>query len=129
MVRALRLAGHDVLAVTEVSAGSEDQVVIDFSVHESRILLTEDKDFDNWFMPADGPQRAFSSSDSQKRHERRFVGLGRKAISWLAGLSSCSPVEYASAQSQKVKARSTPIKFVIFPRPTEGEGGQIKGDN
>lgn len=45
MVRALRLAGHDVLAVTEVSPGSEDQVVIDLSVHESRIPLTEDKDF------------------------------------------------------------------------------------
>ena len=45
VVRALRAAGHDVLAVTEVSPSAEDQVVIDLSVHESRVLLTEDKDF------------------------------------------------------------------------------------
>ena len=45
VVRALRAAGHDVLAVSEVSPGDEDLAVIDFAVREGRILLTEDKDF------------------------------------------------------------------------------------
>lgn len=45
VVRALRAAGHDVVAITEVSPRAEDNVVIDLAVREGRILLTEDKDF------------------------------------------------------------------------------------
>jgi len=45
VVRALRAAGHDVTAISEFSAGVADDVVIEISVRESRILLTEDKDF------------------------------------------------------------------------------------
>jgi predicted nuclease of predicted toxin-antitoxin system len=45
VVRALRAAGHDVLAVAEISPRAEDPAVIDFAVREGRILLTEDKDF------------------------------------------------------------------------------------
>lgn len=45
VVRALRAAGHDVLAVAEVSPRADDSAVIDFAVREGRILLTEDKDF------------------------------------------------------------------------------------
>jgi predicted nuclease of predicted toxin-antitoxin system len=45
VVRALRNAGHDVLAVAEVSPRSDDQDVMAFAFRESRILLTEDKDF------------------------------------------------------------------------------------
>ena len=45
VVRALRAAGHDVLAVAEAAPGTEDVVVVDLAVREGRILLTEDKDF------------------------------------------------------------------------------------
>lgn len=45
VVRALRKAGHDVLAVTEKSPGGEDTEVLQFAVEEQRILITEDKDF------------------------------------------------------------------------------------
>jgi predicted nuclease of predicted toxin-antitoxin system len=45
VVRTLRAAGHDVLAVAEVSPRSDDQDVMAFASRESRILLTEDKDF------------------------------------------------------------------------------------
>ena len=41
----LRLAGHDVVAITEQMAGADDQTVIDFACSERRLLLTEDKDF------------------------------------------------------------------------------------
>ncbi len=45
VVRALRDAGHDVVAVAELSPRAEDERVIDLTVREGRILLTEDKDF------------------------------------------------------------------------------------
>ena len=45
VVRALRAAGYDVMAVVEVAPGAEDIAVLDFAVNTERILLTEDKDF------------------------------------------------------------------------------------
>lgn len=37
--------GHDVLAVAELAAGSDDAVIMEIALRETRILLTEDKDF------------------------------------------------------------------------------------
>ena len=45
VVRALRGAGFDVLAIAEVSPRALDENVIDLAVREGRVLLTEDKDF------------------------------------------------------------------------------------
>jgi len=45
VVRSLRTAGHDVLAVCELSPGIEDLEVMEQALREKRILLTEDKDF------------------------------------------------------------------------------------
>jgi predicted nuclease of predicted toxin-antitoxin system len=45
MVSALREAGHDVLAVSEITPRAEDFEVIQLAVKEKIILLTEDKDF------------------------------------------------------------------------------------
>ncbi len=45
VVRALRGAGHDVLAVADVSPRADDQQVLELARQEQRILLTEDKDF------------------------------------------------------------------------------------
>lgn len=45
VVRALRAAGYDVLAVSEFMARSNDRELIELAVREQRILLTEDKDF------------------------------------------------------------------------------------
>ena len=45
VVTALRAAGHDVIAIVESNPGAEDDVVLRRSVSESRVLLTEDKDF------------------------------------------------------------------------------------
>lgn len=45
MVRALRDVGHDVIAITEQMPGATDPAVIEFAINESRVLLTEDKDF------------------------------------------------------------------------------------
>jgi predicted nuclease of predicted toxin-antitoxin system len=45
VVRALRSSGHDVAAVSDIASRAEDSEVINLAMRESRILLTEDKDF------------------------------------------------------------------------------------
>ena len=45
VVRALRSADHDVVAIAEVSPREEDDAVMERAVRGGRILLTEDKDF------------------------------------------------------------------------------------
>ncbi len=45
VVRALRSAGHDVLAVAEISPRISDKEVLRLASNEERILLTEDTDF------------------------------------------------------------------------------------
>lgn len=45
VVRGLRAAGHDVRTVADISPRAADSEVIRIAFDESRILLTEDKDF------------------------------------------------------------------------------------
>jgi len=45
VVRLLRQAGYDVVAVAELAPRAKDQVVLELAVREGRLLLTEDKDF------------------------------------------------------------------------------------
>jgi uncharacterized protein (DUF433 family) len=45
VIRALRIAGHDVIAVAEVSKGIPDEQVIERALNERRVLVTEDADF------------------------------------------------------------------------------------
>jgi predicted nuclease of predicted toxin-antitoxin system len=45
VIRALRAAGHDVLAIAESAPGASDEVVIARALGEGRVLLTEDRDF------------------------------------------------------------------------------------
>ena len=45
LVLALRSAGHDVRYAAETDRGSSDSMLLEMSVSDDRILLTEDKDF------------------------------------------------------------------------------------
>jgi predicted nuclease of predicted toxin-antitoxin system len=45
VIRALRTAGHDVIAIAEISKGIPDERVIERAFDERRVLLTEDADF------------------------------------------------------------------------------------
>jgi predicted nuclease of predicted toxin-antitoxin system len=45
IVRRLQEAGYEVLAVSQVASGADDERVIELAVGDDRILLTEDKDF------------------------------------------------------------------------------------
>ena len=45
VIRALREAGHDVVAISEVAAGAPDDGVLERALNEKRVLITEDRDF------------------------------------------------------------------------------------
>jgi predicted nuclease of predicted toxin-antitoxin system len=45
VVEALRLAGHEVTAVAEVSPRIDDSEVLDLAIRTGTVLITEDKDF------------------------------------------------------------------------------------
>jgi len=45
LIRALREAGHDVIAIAESATGASDEAVIARALSERRVLITEDRDF------------------------------------------------------------------------------------
>src|SRR6516162_4011691 len=45
VIRALREAGHDVIAIAEVAEGATDDQVLARALDEQRVLITEDHDF------------------------------------------------------------------------------------
>ena len=45
LVNELRADGHDVVFVPETMMGSKDEEILSYAYQESRILITEDKDF------------------------------------------------------------------------------------
>jgi len=45
VIRALRSAGHDVIAIAEISKGIPDERVMERAFDERRVLVTEDSDF------------------------------------------------------------------------------------
>jgi len=72
IVRALRADGYDVLAVSEVTQRSDDRRLIEQAHRESRILLTEDKDF-GWLVHV-------SHADSAGVILIRFPGNARRVL-------------------------------------------------
>ena len=45
VVRALREAGHEVVAIAELASGATDEQVLERAVNEKRVLIPEDRDF------------------------------------------------------------------------------------
>jgi predicted nuclease of predicted toxin-antitoxin system len=45
VIRALREAGHHVVAIAEVAKGTTDEQVVERALKERRVLITEDRDF------------------------------------------------------------------------------------
>jgi predicted nuclease of predicted toxin-antitoxin system len=72
VVRALRAASYDVLAISEAMDRSDDRELIEQAHREKRILLTEDKDF-GWLVYV-------SHADSSGVILMRFPGNARRAL-------------------------------------------------
>ena len=81
VVRALRDAGHDVATVIESHRGADDEMVMRLASSESRVLLTEDKDFG---------QLAFAAA-------RRATGV--VFIRWPASIRESLPAAVLDAVS------------------------------
>ena len=45
VIRALRDAGHDVVAIAEIARGATDEQVLERALNEKRVLVTEDRDY------------------------------------------------------------------------------------
>lgn len=73
VVRALRVAGHDVRALAEETRRSDDTAVIALADGEQRILLTEDKDF-GWLAFVAGAAHAGVILIRYAGSERRALG-------------------------------------------------------
>ena len=72
VVRALRAAGYDVLAIAEFTSRSDDAELIAQAYREHRILITEDKDF-GWLV-------FVSNASSAGVILLRFPGTARTAL-------------------------------------------------
>jgi hypothetical protein len=73
VVRGLRAAGHDVLAISERARGAADQVVIAMAVAEQRILITEDTDFG---------QLVYAHAHAFQRRDPDSLSSARPAEKW-----------------------------------------------
>jgi hypothetical protein len=72
VMRALRSAKHDVVAIAEVSPRAEDDDVRERAVSDERILITEDKDFG---------QLVYASNEENGRGNFHSVSGGCAALS------------------------------------------------
>jgi predicted nuclease of predicted toxin-antitoxin system len=45
VIRALREAGHDVIAIAESATGASDEAVFERAFDQGRVVITEDRDF------------------------------------------------------------------------------------
>jgi len=77
VVRSLRSAGYDVVAVTESFPYSTDKEVLGVAVEEDRILITEDSDFGEWVLAhrekINGPLSAVEEFLSENPHRERYI--------------------------------------------------------
>jgi len=45
VIRALRTAGHEVIAIAEIAKGASDEAIMERAFSEGRVLISEDADF------------------------------------------------------------------------------------
>ena len=105
VVRTLRNAGFDVVAVGESSPRAVDTAVIDLAVRESRVLLTEDKDFG---------QLVYASGQSSGgviliRFPARARGqLSRVVLELVREQTARLPGSFVVVQPGRIRIRRTP---------------------
>ena len=75
VVRALRAAGHDVMAVLEVAPGATDTTLIELAVRERRLFITEDRDFGQLVYAASKPTPGVILLDFPRTPVQRYPVL------------------------------------------------------
>jgi hypothetical protein len=93
VIRALREAGHDVIAIAESATGASDEAVVKRAFNERRVLITEERDFGQ-LVYARGRfggrrgvregSRAARGAPSRRRWSKRWP-------SWACGCATASP--------------------------------------
>lgn len=110
VVRALRAARHDVLAIREASPGVTDDVVAGRALREGRVLLTEDKDFGQlcWATSATSPGVVLIRYPSEAR-----VFLGMSVVAALDKLGEGIRGRFVVLEPGRIR---------ISTRPPTGSG-------
>lgn len=105
IVRALPAAGHDVLAVGEISPRAEDRDIVDLAVRQNRLLLTEDKDFGRFvFADRRAPEGLSSFASQRGLAEKRPATIVSLVEAQAAKLNGCFTV----VQPGRVRIRARP---------------------
>ncbi|MCL5405336.1 MAG: DUF5615 family PIN-like protein [Deltaproteobacteria bacterium] len=107
VIRALRASGYEVKAIAELCPGVSDEKVMQMSVEEGRILLTEDKDF-GWFVFAGASGSAsviFIRFPMQARSS-----LPETVVSFVEQAGSKLPGSFAVLEPGRMRLTSIPRK-------------------
>lgn len=73
VVRALRALGYDVVSVAESFASASDLKILEMSVEEKRLLLTEDKDFGDWIFAHGEEIKNFTVLEPGRARIRKII--------------------------------------------------------
>ncbi len=106
-VGALRDRGHDVLAVKESMRGADDQAILARAQIESRLVVTQDKDFGELAfrlgLPAEGGIVLFRlAGDDPDADIRRMVEVIDSRTDWAG--------QFAVATDDRIRMRPLPQK-------------------
>jgi predicted nuclease of predicted toxin-antitoxin system len=83
VIRALRAAGHDVIAIAEISKGIPDEPVMERAFSERRVLITEDADFGELVYARGQPAAGVIFVKFHRRARRAKPGAVVKAVAKL----------------------------------------------
>jgi len=126
VVRALRAAGFDVLAISELSPRALDETVIDLAVRDDRVLLTEDKDFGQLVYASARPSAGvillrFQATRGSSCPARFWISSVSGRIDWLAASRSYSRAAFECAarrQHRERKGRTHDVRLHDGRRPS-----------
>jgi predicted nuclease of predicted toxin-antitoxin system len=106
VIRALREAGHDVIAIADVAKGSNDEQVLDRAVNEERVLITEDRDFGK-LVYARG--RSSTGVVLLRFHSRARFGKATTVVDAVARLGSRLRNAFTVIEPGRVRIASRPL--------------------
>lgn len=118
VVRALREAGHDALAINEIARGAADDQVLDLAFQEGRVLITEDRDFGELVYSYARPSAGVILLRFPSRARQSKATTVVDAVSKLgSGLDRKFVVMDTNKQQAVItrSARSTPVSRVVAP--------------